>query len=243
MSAKKIILAIHGLQIKGDDHFEPFLKYAKDKLNYEVVTFNHFDHGEYYSSKYNPVMTNIKRKIKHYQDQGYEVILFGYSAGGVMATAAASNDPLIKSLVLVYPVYKISWYRWMKGLYKQGRERKRLKKKLGKERYNELMDKLAKQTRASVLSGDYTRLVTNVNRNRIKAKKYLSELKDKNVSVFFAKREWVAGSQNPKYIKKNLHQWNNKVSFIEVDSDHMDFQLHAFENEYYQEIVNELNKY
>ncbi len=197
INSKKVIICIHGLQIKGHEHFDPFLEYAKDKLKYEAVTFNYFQH------KY----------------------------------------PQLKNVLLLFPAFKISWYRWTKGLRKLRRDRKALIKKMGKERYDQAMAKLNQQTKDSLMSGNFFKLSVQNNWTRYKTKKYLAKVRNSNVTIFYANNDWVTSRFNEGYIGKKISLNSNVVKFHRVNSDHTDFIFHSMLADYYDLIIDELNQF
>ncbi len=242
-NSKKIIICIHGLQIKGHEHFDPFLEYAKDKLKYEAVTFNYFQHENNYSAKFDEVIVTIDKKIKFYLDQGYEVILFGYSVGGALIPYFQHKYPQLKNVLLLFPAFKISWYRWTKGLRKLRRDRKALIKKMGKERYDQAMAKLNQQTKDSLMSGNFFKLSVQNNWTRYKSKKYLAKVRNSNVTIFYANNDWVTSRFNEGYIGKKISLNSNVVKFHRVNSDHTDFIFHSMLADYYDLIIQELNQF
>lgn len=242
-NSKKIIICIHGLQIKGHEHFGPFLEYAKDKLNYEAVTFNYFQHENNYSAKFKEVIVTIDKKIKHYLDLGCEVILFGYSVGGALIPYFQNKYPELKKVLLLFPAFKISWYRWSKGLWKMRKDRKALIKKMGKERYEQAMARLLTQTKDSIMSGNFFKLSVQNNWSRFKSKKYLSKVSDSEMSIFFGDKDWVTSRFNQGFVTKKISLNNNVVRFHRVNSDHTDFVFHSMLANYYDLLIEELNKF
>lgn len=99
---KPIIITIHGFGRQVSHEFDPFAKYMKQK-KYEVVQFDMY-------SPYNPNDDNPKvwiskaeRVLNQYKDR--EIILLGFSMGGVIASYLATIYK-VKRLILVAPAFQ-----------------------------------------------------------------------------------------------------------------------------------------
>lgn len=100
---KELIVTIHGFGTKASDEMKPLAAYLRQE-GYKVITFDIFNPR-------NPKDSNPARWISRCEDeirkalaQNEQVVLIGFSMGGVIASYLASIFP-VKKLILVAPAF------------------------------------------------------------------------------------------------------------------------------------------
>jgi len=105
---RKAVLIIHGFA-GGTYDQEPLLFSLQPRLEFDVYNFTLPGHRTNLSSnvKYEDWIDAVNNKIELLKNNGYKKIyLVGHSMGGVLASIAAVNNPIIKKVVLVAPAFQ-----------------------------------------------------------------------------------------------------------------------------------------
>ncbi len=100
---KPTILTIHGFGKKLHHEFDPFSEYFTSK-NYEVIQFDIYDIDNGEDADPKVWINRCENQVKALQTQKKEIILIGFSMGGVIASYLASIYK-IKKLILCSPAF------------------------------------------------------------------------------------------------------------------------------------------
>ncbi len=106
MFNKPSIFLVHGFMESGSDTYSEFLKFL-DKKNYHYQAVDLLGHGddEYKNFKYKECITKVTEEYEAFCDANDQVVLVGFSMGGVIASYLATlNKPL--KLVLLAPSFQ-----------------------------------------------------------------------------------------------------------------------------------------
>lgn len=99
---KKLIVTIHGFGKNVSHEFDPFKKFL-DPKKYEVIQFDMYDPQDPNDNDYKKWIQKAENKLNEFK--GREIILLGFSMGGVIASYLASIYK-IKTLILVAPAFQ-----------------------------------------------------------------------------------------------------------------------------------------
>lgn len=102
---KPAIVTIHGFGKRMHHQFDSISTYLRNK-GYDVVQFDLFDPNDETDVDYKKWVERAEDKMREVQKQYHNnIILFGYSMGGVIATYLATVFP-VKKLILSAPAYQ-----------------------------------------------------------------------------------------------------------------------------------------
>lgn len=99
---KTIIITIHGFGKNVSHEFDQFKKYM-DPKKYEIIQFNMYDPFNPKDDNYTKWIKKAEQVINKYK--GKEIIILGFSMGGVIASYLASIYK-VKKLILVAPAFQ-----------------------------------------------------------------------------------------------------------------------------------------
>ena len=105
---KAIIVAIHGFGQRRSDQFLSLVRYFKDK-GIEVRTPDLFDANDLNDTDYLEWIKRAEIVVDQALHENKEVILLGYSMGGVIASSLASRKPISKLILLAPAFTYITW--------------------------------------------------------------------------------------------------------------------------------------
>ena len=99
---QKVIITIHGFGKNVQHEFDPLAKHI-DKKKYQIIQFDMYEPYDPHDDNYETWIKKAEEKIHEYKDQ--EIILLGFSMGGVIASYLASIYH-VRSLILVAPAFQ-----------------------------------------------------------------------------------------------------------------------------------------
>ena len=99
---QKVIITIHGFGKNVQHEFDPLAKHIDEK-KYQIIQFDMYDPYDPHDDNYETWIKKAEEKIHEYKDQ--EIILLGFSMGGVIASYLASIYH-VRSLILVAPAFQ-----------------------------------------------------------------------------------------------------------------------------------------
>lgn len=237
----KVIIGLHGLKSPGQNDFEYFYEYAKDKLIYPFVTFEYFENNNKETLNRKHINETIAKEIKKQKDEGKEVILLGYSLGATAAVLHASKDEDLKNLLLLIPTYKIGFWSWIGTIRKTRQIKKNLIKKLGKERYKQMMERM-KTNKNSMFNRYVVKLIYLSNIYRKFSKPYVKKLQNKNIQVFHASSDAIVQTKrNDRFLRRNLDLNKNNVKIEVLNTTHTCLKPTDIDN--FDKLINVLNTY
>ena len=100
---KKAVVTIHGFGMNRSLHFNDFRKFIEPK-GYKVIQFNIYDINNPEDADYKEWIKRCEKQLTTTLDLYDEVILLGFSMGGVIASYLASVYP-VKQLILIAPAF------------------------------------------------------------------------------------------------------------------------------------------
>lgn len=211
MEKNKTILLLHGFKRNGVDDFEQmheyFDKYSND---FNIVNLTYFEN--YQKDTLNDKHLNkiVNETVDQLKDQD-EVIVLGYSAGAIIASMITSRLPeSVKTHIFAMtPPIKIVLAKWVPLILKQSSKQRKLKKKLGKERYASIRQKREEN---KIAEKHPIAISFYINKVRKKYQKYL--LNDENTHYLFANTDYFV----------NTHKMVKKVSKRNRDYQVKDFR-------------------
>ncbi len=101
---KPILVTIHGFGKRVHHEFDPFQSYFS-KLGYTVIQFDMFDVDDPNDADYKAWIARCESKMREVMSQKRDVILIGFSMGGVIASYLASIYR-VKKLFLFAPAFQ-----------------------------------------------------------------------------------------------------------------------------------------
>ncbi len=206
MNEKKHLLLIHGFKKHKEDIFKDLdILLREDEFinnNFEIEKLFYYDNLDKDTISHKYFESIIKDKLNELKDK--EVYVIGYSLGGVVSLTLTSEYKNIKNIISLAPVYKIpSFLGWPKQVIKNYRVAKKMKKKLGPERYARL-----KNLQKKGVSEKYpTKIVIEINRFRLKIRKLSKRLIDKNILIIFSANDEIND------LKKTINYFNKKINY------------------------------
>lgn len=104
---KTVIICAHGLIKDAPHDFFSFRKYVdENNLDLEVDLIKLYDVGDRKSFRFSRMKKVLEERISYYQNQGYRIILLGYSFSCGLCAKMCKNFKIAK-LIIVAPVLKI----------------------------------------------------------------------------------------------------------------------------------------
>lgn len=97
------IVMIHGFGSKLMTEFDPLYAYLK-KLGYPIIRFNIYDIKDPEDADYKEWISRCEKQMNLAFSKSKDVVLIGFSMGGVIASYLASIYP-VKMLILVAPAF------------------------------------------------------------------------------------------------------------------------------------------
>lgn len=99
---KTVIITIHGFGRNVKHEFDPFVEYV-DSKRFEIVQFNMYDPYDPKDDNHTKWINKAETVMNQYRHQ--EIILLGFSMGGVIASYLASIYK-VKKLILIAPAFQ-----------------------------------------------------------------------------------------------------------------------------------------
>ncbi len=231
MEKKEVIIFIHGFKTKDINDFDEFVNKYKSKLtNKELVNFDFYDSNKKETINKRNFDLKITEVFEKYKERKVKVI--AYSFGSIVAMKNSLKYENIDDIYLVVPALYIHYMDWISSIKKNKSKLKKLKKKLGKERFDSFM-------KNNSVSKNYS-LISRTVHKYIKAnRKHLKKLKNKNIYVSYSEKDTI--SNNDKvipFIKKELEK-NNKVIFNKVEETHFSILKSEKNNKHIEDFIND----
>ena len=104
LKKKPILVTIHGFGSRLHNEMNPLAAYLKKK-HYDVRQFDIYDLTNPNDAKLEDWIARCEAKVKEALHQSDNVVLLGFSMGGVIASYLASVYP-VKQLILVAPAFR-----------------------------------------------------------------------------------------------------------------------------------------
>lgn len=114
---KPIIVTIHGFGRNLSHEFDPLAKYLKSK-KYEVIQFDMYSLSNPEDANYKEWIQRCETQVSLALKKNPNVILIGFSMGGVIASYLASIYK-VQSLILCAPAFEYLDIRKVTGLFKK----------------------------------------------------------------------------------------------------------------------------
>lgn len=216
MEKEKIVILLHGFKKKDFDDFNHFVNYAKGKTKYKIVPNQYwYDNHDKSSLNWQKMSSSLDKIVDGYKDK--EIILIGYSMGGVASFREAAKNDNVISFMALYPAFYINFKGWVKVLLNNIKKWKEMRKRLGKERYKRM-----KQLKSKGVSEKYPiTLAWNINLFRKKQIKYISRLKNKKIFLVWSKNDEVTQDDRVfKMLDKKLNKKLNNFTKLEATESH-----------------------
>ena len=217
MKTKTVIL-IHGFKRQKKNDFAFFQLYAeKIYPEIEFISFDYYinnDKKTLSSKKYKKRIIEVFEAHKDQED----VMVIGYSIGAGSALSLTKNYENITRIVAIYPAIKVVIFDWIKKLYYNWKKTRKIKKKLGKEKYDKIKDRFHENK--LVEKYPFT-IVLSVNWFRFRTRKFLSELKNREIRIYLSEKDEIVNfGKSTKYINKNLNFKKNNIEIIYNEGNH-----------------------
>ncbi|MGN1276209.1 MAG: alpha/beta hydrolase [Floccifex sp.] len=101
---KPVIFTVHGFGKKLSHEFDPLANYLKKK-HYQVIQFDMYDLKDTEDVDYKKWIQKAEVKLQEQLRKKKEIIVIGFSMGGVIASYLASIYP-VKTLILCAPAFQ-----------------------------------------------------------------------------------------------------------------------------------------
>ncbi|RKX66914.1 MAG: hypothetical protein DRP42_01940 [Tenericutes bacterium] len=104
----KIVIVVHGFKRQGTNDFTDFVEYATDKVKYPIHNFTFFENEQKNTLGYKTMSSRIGTEFSKFADK--EIIVIGYSIGGLSAIAHSVKMNNITAIYSIVPAYKIKYF-------------------------------------------------------------------------------------------------------------------------------------
>ena len=102
---KPVVITIHGFGKRMHHQFDSISDFLRTN-GYDVIQFDLFDYNNYQDVDYKIWIERAEQQVREAQKKYHNnIVLFGYSMGGVIATYLATVFP-VKKLILSAPAYQ-----------------------------------------------------------------------------------------------------------------------------------------
>ncbi len=206
MEDKKHLVLIHGFKKHQENIFKDLEIFLNEDVlineNFEIEKIFYYDNLDKETISKKHFESTIIKKFDELKDK--DVYVIGYSLGALVSLTLTSKYENIKNIISLAPVYKLpGFFDWPKRVISNYRVTRKMKKKLGKERYARL-----KSLKKTGISEKYpTRIVIEINRFRLKIRNQTKHLIDKNILIIFSKNDEVND------LKKTIKYFNSKFDY------------------------------
>jgi len=236
--SRKNIILIHGFKKHQENVFLDFEKYIKDnnlEEEFNIINFTYYDNLDKATIHHKLFKKTIQTILEENKDK--EIFVLGYSMGSTAALTLTSEFDNITKIYTLVPVFKIDSMLWIKRIINNLKKAKKLKKKLGKERYLRL-----KKMKEKGGSEKYPiRLVSQINLFRKANKKDVKGLSQKKIKMIFSTNDEINNLKKTiKYINKKINYNDNDIEINFTKKTH--FQLLTKCEERYIDIVEFFRK-
>ncbi len=215
---KKSLIFIHGFK----KHKENIFQSLEEKLlqndffaDFKIINLNYYDNLDKKSINNQLFKTIIIDKLEELKDE--DVFIVGYSVGGLVSLTLTQKYPNIKKIVALAPVYKIAFFSWPTKIINNYKTSLKIKKKVGKERYQRL-----KLLQKKGISEKYPiRITTQINYFRLKIRKQTKKLKEKDILIIFSINDNINNlTSSLKWFNKNFNYSDNKLQIHFSEETH-----------------------
>lgn len=200
MSEKKdnrVILLIHGFKRGNENDFE-YLEESLLQFNLPVINFEYYDNYDKKTLNWKAFFKKISKQMEELKDN--EIIIIGYSIGAIIGIYLENYYPNVNQVISIYPAFKIHFFDWIKRLKDLYFKRRRLKKKIGKDRFKKL-NEAAKQNK--IVEKYPVKITRNINIFRSRLRRKIKNINiNKTVLILSEVDEVVHYKKTYKYINK-----------------------------------------
>lgn len=234
---EKVVVLLHGFKKKNYVEFANFVEYANEKSKYKIMKeVDWYDNWDKKTINWRSFIKKQQEIINSYKDK--EIILVGYSAGGIGALSLAAKNDNVVGVLAMYPAFYINFIGWVKVLTTNMKKWKKAKKTLGKERYKRM-----KELKEKGASEKYPiRLAIAINIFRKKQIPYLKKIKNKNIKIIWSKNDEITQTNKTlKLLEKNIDINNNVYTLKEEFVSHFS-ALDRGQIQVFNEILSFINK-
>ncbi|BDV03322.1 MAG: hypothetical protein HPPSJP_0430 [Candidatus Hepatoplasma scabrum] len=172
IKSNRVILLIHGFKRGNENDFE-YLEESLLQFNLPVINFEYYDNYDKKTLSWKFFFKKISEQMEILKDK--EIIIIGYSIGAIIGIYLENYYSNVIKVISIYPAFKIHFFDWIKKLKDFYFKRRRLKKKIGKERFKKL-NEIAKKNK--VVEKYPVKITRNINIFRSKLRK-----KIKNINI------------------------------------------------------------
>lgn len=193
----RVILLIHGFKRGNENDFE-YLEDPLMKFNLPIINFEYYDNYDKKTLNWKLFFKKVSKQMEELKDN--EIIVVGYSIGAIIAIYLENYYPNIIQVISIYPAFKIYLFDWLKRLKDLYFKRKRLKKKIGKERFNKLNEAAKKN---KIVEKYPVKITRNINIFRSKLRKKIKNININKTTLILSEiDEIVHYKKTYKYINK-----------------------------------------
>ncbi len=227
------LILIHGLKKHNENVFGEFEKFLQENeaiKKFNIINFYYYDNLDKNTINHKLFKEEINKILKEHSDK--ETYVLSYSMGSTAALTLTSNFPNITKIYALVPVFKITQGLWIKKIFTNLKKAKKLKKKLGKERYLRL-----KALKEKGGSEKYPiRLITQIDLFRKKNKKEVKNLKNKKIKIIFSTNDEINNlKETIKYINQKINYNDNDIEVNFTKKTH--FSLLSKDEKRYFDII------
>lgn len=235
MNKNKVIL-LHGFKSPTRNDFDFFIDYSKTKdLDKNFILFNYFENNILETIE--KIKFTKKLDIEFEKHKNDEIIVVAYSLGAAAALDMAQKYKNIKKIIFITPSFKISYVKWVGALIDVVKSKRRLKKKLGKERYKNIIEK-----NKTFRNKHPIKLIWTGYMYIWEQRKKLKYLDGKEITFLISKNDQaVKIKSNLRYIKKHINFKNNQIKFDWVEENHFSI-LEKYQTPFYERLIKEINE-
>jgi len=232
MKEKEVIIFIHGFKTKDVNDFDNFVKQNKDIYkDKEFVIFDFYESNNKKTINSKSFETKINDVFKKYSDR--EVKVIAYSFGSVIAIKKAIDFPNIKNIYLNVPAFHIYYLKWISSIKHHQKKNKKLKKKIGKERYKSLSKKIGANENFSIIAREISKYI-------IKNRKYIKKINNRNIMISYSGIDEISNNDKTiPFLKKNLKKGNNNVVLNKIDETHFKIIENETNCKYIDNFIND----
>ncbi len=230
---EKVILLVHGYKRHEQHDFDDFFLYAKDKLNCPIEKVYWFDNYDKKTLTTESFLTQIDQVMEKYQDK--EIIIISYSMGACLFLTEGYKWKNITDIFAIYPTYYISHFGWLGKIFKTIKLRRKLRKKLSKERYKRLLQNKEK----APVEKYPIRLTLEMNNFRMYLLKNLGKVTDKNLYIFLNHKDEANKTKKTYKVLKKRIDTDNRVTYYWINESHYTILIHN--PDLYDQLIDLLN--
>ncbi len=230
---EKIILLVHGYKRHEQHDFDDFYHYAKEKVGCQIERIYWFDNYAKETLTIKSFLSQIDKVMDKYSDK--EIIIISYSMGASLFLTEGYKWKNITDIISIFPTYYISHFGWLGKIVKTIKLRRKLRKKLSKERYKRLL----KSKEKAPVEKYPIRLTLKINHFRMYLLRNFGKISNKNLHIFLNQKDEVNKTKKTfKELKKRIEA-KNVVSYYWINESHYTVLINN--PNFYDQLLNLLN--